>query len=220
MRSPRSTTAAVTVLLLSLALAGCSGGGDEPAAADGSGSPAATAGEPASSAPPAVVPPGWQTRTLEGLDLAYPADFSVRDDAKDVTLQVGIPFTGQPSPPAQVLYFVESTLVGPLEIREPVTRGQIAQGLGQIEIPASTPVAVAGATAAVEFTYEYRTQATTSVLDTPLVATDIRQSDLLIEVPGLPKYGMRYSAPADQYDEQVWDQLVAALSVSTDRTGT
>ena len=220
MSSPRSTVAAATVLLLALALTGCNGG-DEPStgAKSSSAAPSTSTGESASSAPAAVVPPGWKTSTLDGLTVAYPGEYSVRTDAEGVSLQVGIPFTGQPFPPEQVQYFVETDQVGPLEVREPLTRAQITQGLGQIDIPASTPATVAGATAAVQFTYEYRTEGGTSTMDTPLEPTDMRQSDLLIEVPGLPKYGMRYSAPADQYDEQVWAQLVAALSVSGDRSG-
>ncbi len=219
MSSPRTAVAAATVLLLALALTGCDGGDEPSKGAETSAAPSTSTGGSASSAPSAVVPPGWQTSTLDGLTVAYPGEYSVRNDAEGVSLQVGIPFTGQPFPPEQVQYFVETDQVGPLEVREPLTRAQITQGLGRIDIPASTPATVAGATAAVQFTYEYRTKGGTSVMDTPLEPTDMRQSDLLIEVPGLPKYGMRYSAPADQYDEQIWDQLVAALVVSGDRNG-
>jgi hypothetical protein len=221
MASPRATVAAATLLLLALALSGCSGGsgGDDDPTPSAGGGGSSTASPKATAAPTSVVPAGWQTQTLEGLTVAYPPEFVVRDDAEDVTLQVGIPFTGQPFPPPQVQFFVETGQVGPLEVREPLTRAQINQQLGGIEIPPSTPASVAGATAAVEFTYEYRTAGGTSVLDTPLEPTDMRQTDLLVEVPGLPKYGVRYSAPADQYDPALWDQIVAALSVSADRTG-
>lgn len=218
MPSAHNPVAAAAVLLLALALSGCSGEDEAPSpGARSDTSPSSPSGAPASSSAGAVVPEGWQTRTLDGLSVAYPADFAVRTDAADVTLQVGIPFTGQPFPPPQVQYFVEDGLVGPLEFREPLTRAQISQKLGGVEIPPSTSVTVAGATAAVQFTYTYRTVGGTSVLDTPLEPTDMRQSDLLVEVPGLPKYGIRYSAPADQFDEQVWDQLIASLSVTGDR---
>lgn len=223
MPSARATVAVASVLLLALALPGCSGGGDtaSPGASGTAGPSTAggSSGSSPSSAPVAVVPPGWQTQQLEGLTVAYPAEFAVRTDAEGVTLQVGIPFTGQPFPPPQVQYFVESTQVGPLEVREPLTRAQVNQQLGGVQIPPSTPATVAGATAAVEFSYDYRTEGGTSVLDTPLEPTDMRQSDLLVDVPGLPKYGVRYSAPVDQYDPLVWDQIVAALAVSADRAG-
>ena len=39
------------------------------------------------------------------------------------------------------------------------------------------------------------------------------QSDVLVDVPGLPKYGLRYSAPTDQYDPAVWTDLLASLQV-------
>jgi hypothetical protein len=216
MPSPRSSAAAMAVLFLCFALPGC--GGSSTAGAKGTPAPSKSPrGTVAHAA--GVVPTGWHSSTLQGITVAYPANFAVRTDAADVTLQVGIPFTGQPFPPPQVQYFVETGQVGPLEVREPLTRAQITHALGGIVIPPSTPATVVGATAAVEFTYDYSTKAATSTLNTPLKATGMRQSDLLIDAPGLPKYGMRYSAPVDQYDKRVWEQLVAALSVSADRKG-
>jgi hypothetical protein len=202
-------------LLLAAGLAGlaaCSGedAGGEPEAGGGPKDPVVTA----------TVPDGWTTGQVEGLSLAYPPEFQVRTDAEGVALQVGVPFTGQPFPPPQVQVYVEESQVGTLQVREPLTRAQISQQLGGVEIPPSTPVEVAGARAAVQFTYEYRTEGGTSTLNTPLEPTDMRQTDLLVDVPGLPKYGLRYSAPADQYDEQLWQQLVGSLAVDGTEEGT
>ncbi len=169
-------------------------------------------------APAPTVPAGWHTARVEGLTLAYPADFVRRTDAPGAALQVGIRFTGQPYPPPQLQVYVEKERVGPLEVREPLTKAQISQQLGGIKMPASTPVEVTGATAALQFTYDYRTEPATSTLDTPLEATDIRQSDLLVDVPGLPKYGVRYSAPADQYDPELWAQVIRSMSVDSQGT--
>jgi len=204
---------AVAAVAAVAALGGCSGS-SAPAADAG----ARSTGRPsASPTPQATVPSGWTTRTLDGLQVAFPPEFQVRTDAQGVSLQVGVPFTGQPFPPPQLQVFVEKDPVGTLAVREPLTRAQIDQQLGGVDIPPSTRTRVAGATDAVQFTYTYRTQAATSVLDTPLEATDMRQSDLLIEVPGLPKYGLRYSAPADQYDASLWRQVIAALAVESSR---
>ena len=211
-RHIRAARAAVALLLLA-ALAGCSGADDAAEDQTGPG-PGAT-----ERSVTATVPEGWTTGRVDGLSLAYPPEFEVRTDAEGVALQVGIPFTGQPFPPPQVQVYVEESQVGTLQVREPLTKAQISQQLGGIEIPPSTPVEVAGARAAVQFTYEYRTQGGTSTLDTPLEPTDMRQTDLLIDVPGLPKYGLRYSAPADQYDDALWESLVRSVAVDGSEEG-
>lgn len=205
----RGLRCAASLAIAATALTGCSG----DAAGGKPDRPAADQGGRAT----ATVPAGWESRQVAGLRVAWPPDFQVRTDATGAALQVGIPFTGQPFPPPQVQVYVETEPVGTLQVREPLTRAQISQQLGGVEIPPSTPVTVAGARAAVEFTYDYTTEGGTSVLDTPLEPTPMRQSDLLIDVPGLPKYGLRYSAPADQYDERLWRQLVAALEVTSDQ---
>ena len=214
MNVPRLALRSIVVVGLLLAVGlplGCSA--QSPDAADsGSGatSPASTRATESSR----PVPAGWQEATVDGLTFAYPAEFERRDDVPEASLQVGIPFTGQPAPPPQVQVFVETGEVGPLEVREPLTRAQIQQQLGPISIPTSTPVPVTGASAAVQFTYEYTTQGGTSVLDTPLEPTPMRQSELLIDVPGLPKYGLRYSAPAVEYDQTVWRGIVDSIRVT------
>lgn len=213
----RAGILALALVLGVAALSGCSGGSSPSAGAAKDRPSADDRSATGSPAPAAHVPSGWSVRRLDGLQVAYPPQFQVRTDAQGVTLQVGVPFTGQPFPPPQLQVFVETDPVGTLAVREPLTRAQITQQLGGIDIPASTPASVAGATAAVQFTYGYRTKAATSVLNTPLEATDMRQSDLLIEVPGLPKYGLRYSAPADQYDDALWRQVIAALAVESSR---
>jgi len=212
-RPVRVLAAALLPALLAGALAGCSDDGGS----DASASPTAAT----SSAAPATaeVPAGWTATEVEGISLAYPSEWQVRTDAEGVALQVGVPFTGQPFPPPQVQVYVEDTPVGTLQVREPLTRAQISQQLG-IDIPPSTPATIAGASQAVQFGYTYTTDAGTSTRDTPLEATDMRQSDVLIDVPGLPKYGLRYSAPADQYDDTLWQQLLASVSVEGPRAGT
>jgi hypothetical protein len=193
--------------LLALALtavAGCSG--DDVGGTPGDGS------SPSAASSAAAVPDDWTETRVEGLTLAYPQEWAVRNDAEGVALQVGVPFTGQPFPPPQVQVYVEDTPVGTLQVREPITKAQIAQQLG-ITVPPSTPATVEGARQAVQFTYTYTTAGGTSTLDTPLEPTDMKQSDVLIDVPGLPKYGLRYSAPADQYDPAVWADLLASLRV-------
>jgi hypothetical protein len=209
-------TAKRSIVMLGLGLimvgaAACSTG---PEDSPESGGPATTAGSVQPTTAAAPVPSGWQEATVDGLTFAYPPEFERREDVPEATLQVGVPFTGQPAPPPQVQVFVETGEVGPLEVREPLTRAQIQQQLGPVSIPSSTPVPVTGASAAVEFTYEYTTQGGTSVLDTPLEPTPMRQSELLIDVPGLPKYGLRYSAPAVEYDEDVWQAIRSSIRVT------
>lgn len=204
-RTARSTVVALLLLAALGACAACSGGDDGSAPADGDTSPSPKAAR-------AEVPEGWTATAVEGMTLAYPSEWKVRTDAAGVALQVGVPFTGQPFPPAQVQVYVENDQVGTLQVREPLTKAQISQQLG-VQIPPSTPAVIAGARAAVQFTYTYTTKAATSTLDTPLEATDMKQSDVLIDVPGLPKYGLRYAAPADQYDDSVWQQLLGSVQV-------
>jgi hypothetical protein len=216
-RHTRAATCAALALLLLGGLAACSGDDGGDGSADGSTSPAPSASEAAVTA---TVPDGWTTGRAAGLTLAYPPEWQVRTDAQGVALQVGVPFTGQPFPPPQLQVYVEETQVGTLQVREPLTKAQISQQLGGIEIPPSTPVEVAGARAAVQFTYAYRTAGGTSTMNTPLDPTDMRQTDVLIDVPGLPKYGLRYSAPADQYDEQTWQQILGSVSVAASGPGT
>lgn len=165
----------------------------------------------------ATVPAGWTVRQGPGFQVAVPPTWVPRPQnqrsARTAALEVGIPFTGQGYPPPLLLAFVEQDRVGPLSVREPLLRAQIKNALPAATLGDSTHLDVAGATDAVQFDVLYTTRASTSILDTPLVATPMRQRELVVETPGLPKYGLRYSAPADQFSEDVWKGVVGSLVV-------
>ncbi|MGL5859249.1 MAG: hypothetical protein ACRC35_12760 [Angustibacter sp.] len=124
-----------------------------------------------------------------------------------------MPFSGQPSPPPLLIVFVEREPVGPLSISEPMTRAQLEDALPGATLGPSTRVPVTGATDAVQFDVRYTTRASTSILDTPLRATPVRQRELLVDVPGLPKYGLRYAAPSADFDEVIWAGLLRSFTV-------
>lgn len=166
----------------------------------------------------AEAPDGWQTREGPGFSVAVPPTWQNRPEdqraAKAAALEVGVPYTGQRTPPPLLLAFVERELVGPLPVREQVLRAQLRSRLpGDATIGDSEHVAVAGATDAVYFDVTYRTAGGTSVLDTPLEPTLVRQRELVVETPGLPKYGLRYSAAQADFDEDVWAGIVRSLRV-------
>jgi hypothetical protein len=195
------------VLALTVVATGCAGG---------SGGSAQQTGSAATAAPQtAVVPPGWKTYEVSGLSLAYPPHWQPRteQEALQPTFKFGVPFTGQPAPPPFLAGFVETEPVGNIAVREPVLRKFLQAGLPGATFEPTRKVQVAGASEAVEFAYTYTTQGGESVLGTPLEPTPIRQVDLLVERPGLPKYGLRYGAPASEFDPQLWRQIVASLSV-------
>jgi hypothetical protein len=194
------------VLALTAVLVGC-GGGNRSAQQSTASAPA--------QAPAAVVPPGWKTHETSGLSVAYPPEWQPRTEreARPPTFKFGVPFTGQPAPPPFLAGFVETEPVGNLSVREPVLRKFLESGLPNAVFEPSRRVQVAGASEAVEFFYTYTTSGGESVLGTKLEPTQIRQVDLLIERPGLPKYGLRYGAPVSQFEEELWRQIVASLSV-------
>jgi hypothetical protein len=207
-----ATAAAAAGLVLLLAVPGCSA--DDPPARQAL--PTATA--TAVPTDRATVPAGWQIRQGAGFRLAIPAAWQNRPEdqraARGAALEVGVPFSGQPAPPPLLQVFVEQDKVGPLSIREPLLRGQLSHALPGATLGSSSHVKVAGAQDAVQFDVRYTTKAGTSVLGTRLAATPIRQRELVVETPGLPKYGLRYSAPAAQFDEATWRSLVGSLVVA------
>ena len=75
-------------------------------------------------------PDGWTVRQGAGFTVAIPPDWQTRPPdqraAKDAALEVGIPFTGQPSPPPRLIVFVEQQQVGPLSVREPLLRDTLS----------------------------------------------------------------------------------------------
>lgn len=173
-----------------------------------------TATVPASQA---KAPEGWATRQGPGFQVSIPPEWQNRPEKqrsnRAAALEVGIPFTGQPAPPPLLLAFVEHGQVGPLNVREQVLRAQLTHALPDATIGTSTHAKVAGSTDALYFDMTYQTKGGTSVLGTPLRSTDIRQRELIIETPGLPKYGFRYSAPASDFNEDQWKLLVHSIIV-------
>lgn len=207
-RRASAAAAAVLVLLTSA----CSS--DEPSAAAPQVVPTSRA----------VVPEGWTVQRGPGLSVATPVEWVPRPDdlrlAPDAALEVGVPYVGQPVALPLLLGFVEREQVGPLDVREKLVRLQLEQGLPEgATLGARRRVEVAGSTDAVSFDAVYSTPAGTSVLDTPVAAVTVRQRELLVETPGLPKYGLRLTAPVDDFDEQLWEDLVGSLVVTAGGPG-
>jgi hypothetical protein len=209
MRVRRRALACLAVVVLVASLAACSA--DDPVKRQALPTATVVPTERAQ------VPDGWTVRQGAGFTVAIPPDWQTRPPdqraAKDAALEVGIPFTGQPSPPPRLIVFVEQQQVGPLSVREPLLRAQIANGLPDATLGASRHVQVAGAVDALQFDVSYTTKAGTSVLGTALEATPMQQRELIVETPGLPKYGLRYTAPADQFSEDVWRGIQQSLTV-------
>lgn len=209
-RRPLGAALAASLLL---AVAGCSGDG-----AEDQGS--ATSGPGGAGAEEGALPEGWSTFEAEGFSVGLPPDWEERpEDMREsrAAMDVGIPFTGQPYPPPRMLAFVETEAVGPPDVRDQILRQQLEWGLGEdAEFGETTPVTVEGADAALEFEVTYTTEEATSVLDTPLEATEMRQRELIVETEGLPKLGFRFSAPADQFDEEQWETVRASIEVRID----
>ena len=100
-------------------------------------------------------------------------------------------------------------------MREQLLRLQLEQALPEgATHGAPRHLEVAGSTDAVTFDAVYSTPATTSLLDAPVAAVTVRQRELLVETPGRPKYGLRLTAPLDDFDEELWEDLVGSLVVS------
>jgi hypothetical protein len=208
-RTARAVLPLLTVVVLLPALAACSA--DDPVERQALPSATTVPNDEAE------VPSGWTLRQGAGFSVASPGGRQPGPQdqraAPDAALEVGVPFTGQRHAPPLLLVFVEQGQVGPLAVREPLLRAQLSNALPGATLGSSTHVRVAGSTDAVQFDVRYTTKAATSILDTAMDATDTRQRELVVETPGLPKYGVRYSAPADQFSEQVWQGIVRSLSV-------
>lgn len=205
--TPRRRSGGMLVLLLSagLLLGGCSDNSTEgPAAVPVSG---------------AVVPEGWPVQRAAGFTVATPPEWSPRPDefrlAPQAALEIGFPFTGQAVALPLLIGFVERERVGPLDIREKLLRLQLEQGLPEgTTFGASKRIEVAGALDAITFDAVYSTPGGTSVLGTPVDPVTVRQRELVVETPGLPKYGLRFTAPVEEFDEQLWQQILGSLVVT------
>lgn len=165
----------------------------------------------------AEVPSGWVLRRGPGFRVALPAEWQPRPEdqraAPQAAMEVGIPFIGQSVPPPVFMGFLEREPVGALPLREKVLRMQLEAGLPEATIGSSKEVEVAGASDAVSFDLVYEDEGGESVLGTPLRPTVFRQRELIVETPGLPKFGFRYGAPRHLFDEDLWDQIVKSLVV-------
>lgn len=167
----------------------------------------------------AVVPEGWPVQRAARFTVATPPEWLPRPDeirlAPQAALEIGVPFTGQAVALPLLIGFVERERVGPLDIREKLLRLQLEQGLPEgTTFGASKRVEVAGALDAVTFDAVYSTPGGTSVLGTPVDPVTVRQRELIVETPGLPKYGLRFTAPVDEFDEQLWQQISDSLVVT------
>jgi hypothetical protein len=166
----------------------------------------------------AAVPRGWVVRRGPGFTFALPAAWQPRPEAQraapSAAMEIGVPFTGQPTPPPVLMAFVEREQVGPLSIREQVLRAQLGTGLPGSTIGKSQHVAVAGGTDAVWLDVLYEDEGGTSVLGTTLKPCTFRQRELIVETPGLPKYGFRFTATTGEFDARLWQKLVESIAVT------
>ena len=210
----RTLTAAGMALGLTLVLGGCDAAQDTPpqelAQATVAPSDAAERTAPA--------PDGWVLRQSAGFSVATPPGWVPRPEdqrVRQAAMDVGVPFTGQSTPPSRLLVFLERDHVGDLDLREQVLRLQLQSGLpSDATIDTSTDVKIAGASAAREFDTYYTTAAVArTVTGTPLKATRIRQVELLVETEGLPKFGFRYAAPVAEFDEEAWERIKSSIEV-------
>ena len=62
-------------------------------------------------------------------------------------------------------------------------------------------------------------QGGTSVTGVTLKPTTVRQRELVVETPGLPKYGFRYAAPLDQFSEDTWAKIQGSITVRAGGSG-
>lgn len=196
----RLTAVCATGLLV--LLGACSGGddggdppsGDEPTASSEAARPGTD------------LPSGWTEQQLEGLRLGIPGGFEGAPAQRtDEGSQTTFTATDGAAVPARVDVFVEQGRVGTLEIRGGLLRSRAEAELGaDVEDP--TPVDVRGASEAEQFFYTYD-------VDTSGGSAPVRQVDLLVDPPGLPKYGVRYAAPADAFDDDLWEQLRSSVVV-------
>lgn len=169
----------------------------------------------------APAPDGWVLRQSAGFSIATPPEWVPRpadQRVRQAAMDVGVPYTGQSTPPPRLLVFLERGHVGEIELREQVLRMQLKSSLpADATLDTSTEVTIDGATSAREFDVYYTTAAVDrTVTGTPMRATRIRQVELLVESDGLPKLGFRYAAPAEEFDESAWERMKESIQVRPD----
>jgi hypothetical protein len=205
----RTVTAVLGVLAVAATSAGCSGPDRKPGGA--ARSAAAQANE-------ASVPAGWVVHTSPGIRVALPPDWVPRPaeqrGAPGAAMEVGVPYTGQPTPPPLFLGLVERGRVGPLGPREQVLRLQLKAQLPGATLGEARHVEVVGGTDAVSFDVTYQDAGGTSVLDTPMTPVGMRSRQLIVETPGLPKFGFWFGATDADFDEATWTGILRSLVVN------
>ncbi|MGO0575674.1 hypothetical protein [Ornithinimicrobium panacihumi] len=169
----------------------------------------------------APAPGGWVLRQSAGFSIATPPGWMPRPEEQRVrqsVMDVGVPFTGQATPPPRLLVFLERDHVGEIDLREQVLRMQLQSGLpADATLDSSTEVEISGAASAREFDVYYTSAAVErTVTGTPMRATRIRQVELLVETEGLPKFGFRYAAPVSEFDEAAWERMKESIEVRPD----
>lgn len=188
--------AVVLVVVALLGVSACTGGGEDE---EPGGTPSAAVTAPG-------VPDGWTEADQDGLAFGLPDGFRrTGGDATDDGTQTTYKAAEGADVPARIDVFTEQGQVGSLDIRVGLLVSRVESELGAT-VEGPDDVEVPGATIAQEFSYTYS-------IDRDGGSTDVRQVDLLIDREGLPKYGIRYAATPDEFDEQVWEDLKSSLAV-------
>lgn len=197
------------VLVLSLGVAGCSGGGNE-AASSGAPSPSPTASSttPVSAPTP---PPGWTAAREGDLVFALPPGFSPRPEGSGIAgathqwTKTDDP--DLPLPPA-VAVFVETGSVGPLGVRTELLTSVRSADLGAQPFGPPQPVQVPGSVGAnrLEWRWDYDVLA-----DHDPVAS--RQVEVLVQTAGDRQYGLMVGAPSSFLTDDVVNAFVSSIAV-------
>lgn len=196
------------VLVLSLAVAGCSGGTD--AGSGGTPSPSST---PTSTTPATVPtpPPGWTAAREGDLVFALPPGFVPRPEGTGIAgathqwTKTDDPEL--PIPPA-VAVFVETGSVGPLGVRTELLSGVRSADLGAEPFGPPQPVQVPGSVGAnlLEWRWDYDVLA-----DHDPVAS--RQVEVLVQTEGDRQYGLMLGAPSAFLTDDVVSAFTASIAV-------
>ena len=209
----RSVVVMLLIGTLAVGASGCTGG--QPATPTPTVSPAAPGTAPA-------VPAGYTLRKGDGFQVAVPEAWtdipaSTRS-YPDAAMEVGIPFTGQPTLQPRLTVWVDrSNNLGAAKSQAQLTQVKVRSDIAGAKVGELQDAQVTGAVSAVWFEYSYHMDAATSVLDTPIKASDYRIRDLTVQVDGKPQFGFRYSASANDFSDEAWTAMVASIVVRADQ---
>jgi hypothetical protein len=197
------------VLVLSLAVSGCSGG---TGSASTTPSPTRSPGPTPAAAATAPTPPAGWTAAREGdLVFALPPGFTPRPDGSGIagaTHQWTKTDDPQlPLPPAAAV-FVETGAVGPLGVRTELLRSVRSADLGAQPFGPAQPVQVPGSMGAnrLEWRWDYDVLA-----DHDPVAS--RQVEVLVQTAGDRQYGLMLGAPSTFLTDDVVDAFTSSIAV-------